>query len=68
MLGTEVGRQAKDAPAEVAKAGFDAMTQGEGDIATGWRNALQTTMANVTPAGMLAERHRKIAEPGSGKQ
>ena len=22
--------------------------------------------ANITPAGMLAEQHRKMAEPGSG--
>jgi uncharacterized protein len=37
-------------------------------LVTGWRNKLQTTMANVTPSDTLAERHRKIAEPGSGKQ
>jgi hypothetical protein len=33
---------------------------------TGWKNKLQTTIANVTPAGVLAEMHRKQAEPGSG--
>jgi uncharacterized protein len=43
------------------------MIQGEGDVVTGWKNKLQTTIANVTPADMLAERHRTIAEPGSGK-
>jgi uncharacterized protein len=68
MLDTEVGQQEKDDPADVAKAGFDAMMKGEGDVVTGWKNKLQTTMANVTPAGMLAEPHRKIAEPGSGKK
>jgi hypothetical protein len=67
MLDTEVGQQEKDDPADVAKAGFDAMLKGEGDVVTGWKNKLQTTMANVTPASLLAERHRKIAEPGSGK-
>jgi short-subunit dehydrogenase len=67
MLDTKVGQQEKDDPADVAKAGFEAMMQGEGDVVTGWRNKLQTTMANVTSADMLAERHRKIAEPGSGK-
>jgi hypothetical protein len=36
-------------------------------IVTGWRNKLQTTMANVTPSETLAERHRKIAEPGSAE-
>src|SRR5919205_4392515 len=68
MLDTKVGQQEKDDPADVAKAGFDAMMQGEGDVVTGWQNKLQTTIANVTPSDMLAERHRKIAESGSGKQ
>jgi uncharacterized protein len=67
MLDTAVGQQEKDDPADVARAGFDAMMQGEGDVVTGWKNKLQTTMANVTPSEMLAERHRQIAEPGSGK-
>ena len=31
-------------------------------------NKLQTAMANVTPAGVLAEQHRKMAEPGSAKK
>jgi short-subunit dehydrogenase len=68
MLNTKVGQAEKDDPAEVARAGFDAMMEGEGDVVTGWRNKLQTAMANVTPASMLAEQHRKKAEPGSGKK
>jgi short-subunit dehydrogenase len=66
MLDTDVGRSKKDNPADVAKAGFDAMMSGEGDVVSGWKNKLQTIMANVTPAGLLAEQHRKMAEPGSG--
>jgi hypothetical protein len=46
---------------------FKAHQQGKGDVVTGWQNKRQTTIANVTPAGRLAERHRQIAEPGSGK-
>jgi len=68
MLDTKVGQAEKDDPAEVAKTGFDAMMQGEGDVVYGWKNKLQTAMANVTPASLLAEQHRKKAEPGSGKQ
>jgi len=68
MLDTKVGQAEKDDPAEVAKTGFDVMMQGEGDIVSGWKNKLQTAMANVTPASILAEQHRKKAEPGSGKQ
>jgi uncharacterized protein len=68
MLDTALGQQEKDDPAEVAKAGFEAMMKGEGDVVTGWKNKLQTTMANVTPSETLAERHRKVAEPESGKK
>jgi short-subunit dehydrogenase len=67
-LDTEVGQAEKDDPADVAKTGFDAMMGGEGDVVYGWRNKLQTAIANVTPASMLAEQHRKKAEPGSGEQ
>jgi short-subunit dehydrogenase len=68
MLDTKVGQQEKDDAAKVAKDGFDAMMSGEGDVVSGWKNKLQTTVANVTPAGVLAEQHRKMAEPGSGEE
>src|ERR671923_598550 len=35
MLDTAVGQQEKDDPADVARAGFVAMKQGEGDVVTG---------------------------------
>lgn len=66
MLDTRVGQSEKDDPQDVARIGFDAMMRGDGDIVAGWRNKLQSAIANVTPAGVLAERHRKMAEPGSG--
>ena len=65
MQDTKIGAGTKDNPADVAKAGFEAMLNGEGDVVTGWMNKLQTAIANVTPADMLAERHRKQAEPGT---
>ena len=68
MLDTKVGQQEKDDPADVARAGFDAMMNGEGDVVTGWKNKLMTTMATVTPAGLLAEQHRRHAEPGSANK
>lgn len=68
MLDTKVGQSEKDDPAEVARTGFDAMMQGEGDVVSGWKNKLQSAIANVTPAEMLAEQHRKMAEPGGGSR
>ena len=66
MMDTEVGQSKKDSAADVAKQGFEAMMRGDGDVMTGWKNKLQAAIASVTPAGLLAERHRKMAEPGSG--
>lgn len=65
MLDTKVGQSKKDDPTEVARVGFDAMMRGDGDVVSGWKNKLQTAIANVTPAGVLAEQHRRMAEPGS---
>jgi uncharacterized protein len=65
MMDTKVGTSKKDDPADVAKVGFTAMMKGEGDVVSGWHNKLRTAIASMTPAGMLAEQHRKIAEPGS---
>ena len=66
MMDTDVGQGSKDDPVDVAKTGFDAMMRGDGDIVSGWKNKLTTALASVTPAGVLAEQHRKMAEPGSG--
>ena len=68
MMDTKVGQGSKDDPADVARQGYDAMLDGKGDVVTGWMNKLQTAIANVTPAAMLAEQHRKQAAPGTGKQ
>ncbi|MBW6425201.1 SDR family NAD(P)-dependent oxidoreductase [Rhizobium sp. XQZ8] len=65
MLDTAINAQEKDDPADVARTGFDAMMNGEGDVVSGWKNKLQTAVANVTPAGALAAQHRKLTEPGS---
>ena len=68
MLDTKVGTQEKDDPAKVARDGFDAMMAGESDVVSGWKNKIQTTVANVTPNEMLAEQHRKMAEPGTAEE
>ncbi len=67
MMDTKVGTDDKDDAADVAKAGFDAMMKGEGDIVTGMKNKIQSSVANVMPAETLARQHRKMAEPGTAK-
>ena len=68
MDDTKIGQAKKDDPADVAKTGFDAMMRGEGDVVHGLKNKLQAATAAVTPQSVLAEQHRKMAEPGSGER
>jgi uncharacterized protein len=68
LMDTKVGTQDKDDPAEVARVGFKAMMDGEGDVVAGMKNKLQVAMAHVTPASVLAEQHRKMTEPGSARK
>ena len=66
MMDTSVGvNPNKSDPADVAKDGYDAVMSDKASIVSGWKNKIQATMANVTPAAILAEQHRKMAEPGS---
>lgn len=68
MLDTKVGTQKKMDPAEVAKQGFKAMMDGDGDVVTGWQNKLQSAIALIMPSGLVAEQHRKMAAPGTAEK
>ena len=66
-MDTKVGVEVEDDPAVVAKDGFEAMLA-ETRCRQRLEHKLQTTIANVTPNEVLAEQHRKMAEPGSAKK
>jgi short-subunit dehydrogenase len=69
MMDTKVGTaENKEDPAEVARIGFKAMMDREGDVVAGLKNKLQSAVASVTPSAVLAEQHRKMAEPGSARK
>lgn len=65
LTDTSSGQGSKDDPADVARIGFDAMMDGEGDVVAGWKNKMTSALANVTPAGMLAKQHADMTRPGS---
>lgn len=68
MLDTAVGADpAKADPAKVARDGWQAMMKGDAHVVSGLSNKLQAAAAHVTPAAILAERHRAMAEPGSAE-
>lgn len=64
MLDTPVGKDENKAdPAKVAQDGWDALMAGKGHIVSGLKNKIQVIGAGVVPQSVLAERHRKMAEP-----
>ena len=65
---TKIGQGKKDDPADVARTGYEAMMKGQGDVVHGLKNKLQAAVAAVTPQSRLAEMHRDMAEPGSGRK
>ena len=68
MLDTKVAQEPKDDPVAVARIGFDAMMAGNSEVVSGWKNKLQAVIASITPSDVLAEQHRKLAEPGSAQR
>ncbi|KQM13000.1 SDR family NAD(P)-dependent oxidoreductase [Novosphingobium sp. Leaf2] len=69
MLDTSVGAaDNKSDPADVARNGWSAMMKGDAHIVSGWKNKIQAALAHVSPAAILAERHRKMAEPGTAEK
>lgn len=68
MLDTKVGADDKADAAKVARDGWQAMMDGKAHIVSGWMNKLQAAAAHVAPPSMMAERHRKMAEPRTAER
>lgn len=69
MLDTKVGQADNKAdPAKVAKDGWDALMAGKGHLVSGLSNKLQVAASGIAPQSVLAEMHRGMAEPGSGRE
>jgi uncharacterized protein len=65
LMDTKVGTDKKQPADDVARIGFEAMMKGEAQVVAGLKNKLQAAAAHVTPNAVLAEQHRKMAEPGT---
>jgi len=68
MLDTKIGAGKKNNPADVAKIGFEAMMKGDDDVVSGLKNKIQSALTAVTPSGVLAKQHGKMAKPESAKK
>jgi len=66
LLDTQVGSDPNKRSAEdVAADGWKALMNGKPSVFSGWTTKIQGVLANVVPGSVLAEQHRKMAEPGS---
>jgi short-subunit dehydrogenase len=65
---TKVGQAKKDDPADVAKAGWEAMQSGEASVIYGLKNKMQVAAAGMMTDATTAKLHRAQAEPGSGSE
>ncbi len=69
MDDTSVGANPnKSDPADVAKDGYEAVMSGKASIVSGWKNKIQQAAAGIVPNAVLAEQHRKMAEPGTASE
>lgn len=65
---TRTGTSRKDDPAQVAEQAFTAIVKGRRKAVTGSLKAKALGAAGkVLPDGVKAAAHRKLAEPGTGK-
>ncbi|BBC72821.1 oxidoreductase [Altererythrobacter sp. B11] len=64
MLNTPVGEKEKADPAKVARDGYAALLADEDQEVSGFMNKLQATFADILPDQVVAQMHRRMAEPG----
>jgi uncharacterized protein len=64
MLDTNVGQSGSKAdPAKVAKDGYEALLSGNAHVVSGFMNKIQDAFSGIIPQPVLAQMHRKMAEP-----
>jgi len=65
---TKVGQAKKDDPADVAKAGWEAMKDGDPAVIYGMKNKMQVAAAGMMTDAQTAKLHRAQVEPGSANE
>lgn len=66
---TRIGQLKKDDPADVARAGFEALMAGEAHVlGSSLKTKMIGALSEILPEAVKAEMHRHLSEPGSGKK
>ncbi|OXM57228.1 oxidoreductase [Amycolatopsis thailandensis] len=68
MLDTRIGAGPKDDPADIARAGFEALMKGDDQVVAGSvKNKVQAAAAHLLPDKVKAAQQAKAAEPGGAE-
>lgn len=65
MMDTSAGQGSKSDPAKVAHDGYKALLSGDEQIVSGFMNKVQALFSDILPDAVVAQMHRKMAEPQS---
>jgi short-subunit dehydrogenase len=65
MMDTKAGQGSKADPAKVARDGYHALLKADDQIVSGFMNKVQAVFSDILPADMVAQMHRRLAEPKS---
>jgi quinol monooxygenase YgiN len=65
MMDTRAGQARKDDPADVARAGYDALMAGKDKVVPLAKNKVMAAIADLLPDRAAASVHRVLSEPGS---
>lgn len=68
MLDTNAGQGSKADPAKVAADGYKALLAGDEQITSGFMNKVQSFFSDILPDEVVAQMHRRLAEPRGEKQ
>lgn len=67
-LDTKAGAGEKDSPDKPAKAGWEAMKEGKGEVQPGLKHTLEKTFLKFTPSEVAAEMNAKEMRPGGANE
>ena len=67
MLDTDAAQGSESDPADVARDGYKALLSGDLQITSGVMNKVQSFFADILPDELMAQMHRRMAQPKSEK-
>lgn len=65
LTDTRTGQARKDDAARIARLGYEAMVDGDGEVITGWQNKMRAAIGAFMPADFANDMHQDLTKPGA---